>query len=568
MRFLLLVTLLLAGWVAATGPSSAETPSVAKPRYVEVPMTDGVKIAVAVYLPANPGRYPALLATSPYRIDNDDAPAVPAFPFRESGPIDLYLANGYAFVRMDVRGTGRSGGEYLYFDKREQRDLREVIEWISRQSWASGKVGGIGQSYYARSQWFMAAEAPPALACIAPYDGNTDAYRASAYNGGIPGAYLSFWYNYLRNLNIAPLTGTPRDLPFDFTNEVLRHPTYDAFWRERSSTERLEQIKIPVFSIGVWGKVDLHLNGNIVGYQRAGGPKKLLVLGGSGIDAAVAEFANPAFHERHLIPFYDWCLKGKATSYTSEPAVRYAVVNDEGFRTASSWPPAEAKPVVWHLAPGPSGSIRSLNDGLLTATPPTTANAGSRLDFPQSSWSNSGPARMGPQGRLDTASRVLTFTTPPLADDMVIAGPAQLRLNITSSRNDADFIVKLYEQMPQTAGELAGNKQPQSELVSKGWLRASHRAVDTAVSLPNAPWYRHDKPELLVPGQPYSIDVALVPIAARIAKGRRLRIEVSNMDSPLTDGIFTHTYRPDQVGSYTILHDPKFASRLTLLAIP
>ena len=78
---------------------------------------------------------------------------------------------------MDVRGTGRSGGEYHYQCKREQRDLYETIEWIARQRWSSGKVGGIGQSYFARSQWFMATQNPPHLACVAPYDGHIDTYR-------------------------------------------------------------------------------------------------------------------------------------------------------------------------------------------------------------------------------------------------------------------------------------------------------------------------------------------------------------------------------------------------------
>ena len=172
--------------VAGLSPVSAADPL--RPNRIEmVRMSDGVEVAVAIYLPAGSGRYPALLAASPYRIDNDIAPAIPLFLQRESGPADFYIKHGYAFVRMDTRGTGRSRGEYRYQDRLEQRDLYEVVEWIGRQPWSTGKVGGIGQSYYARMQWFMAVQNPPSLACIAPYDGNVDTYRASAYTGGIAG---------------------------------------------------------------------------------------------------------------------------------------------------------------------------------------------------------------------------------------------------------------------------------------------------------------------------------------------------------------------------------------------
>jgi putative CocE/NonD family hydrolase len=153
-----------------------------------------------------------LLAVSPYRIDNDIAPAIPLFLQRESGPTGFYLKHGYAFVRADTRGTGRSGGEYRRQDKFEQSDLYDIIEWIGRQPWSSGKVGGIGQSYYARMQWFMGIQNPPSLACIAPYDGNIDTYRASAYTGGIAGRYPHHWYASVRTNNQFPSEGPSRIL--------------------------------------------------------------------------------------------------------------------------------------------------------------------------------------------------------------------------------------------------------------------------------------------------------------------------------------------------------------------
>lgn len=273
-------------------------------RIETVLMGDGTEIALAVYLPSmEPGEvFPTLLAASPYRFDNNLAPATPIFLWRETGPIEWYLTEGYAFVHMDVRGTGRSSGEYRYMDASEQHDLYEVVEWIARQSWSNKKVGGIGQSYYARMQWFMAIQAPPHLACVAPYDGNVDTYRCSAYTGGIPGDFPgTTWFNAtVRAINQYPASGPSRLIEWDYALAVRQHPTYDEFWVERAAAERLHEISVPVFSIGVWRKVDLHLNGNIIGFQRSGGPKKLLVFSSANVQDAVQDYSSVAFHKEYL----------------------------------------------------------------------------------------------------------------------------------------------------------------------------------------------------------------------------------------------------------------------------
>ena len=264
--------------------------------------------------------------------------------WRETGPVAWYVDHGYAFLHMDVRGTGRSGGEYRFLDEVEQRDLYDAIEWIATQPWSDGNVGGIGQSYYAVMQWFMAIQNPPHLRCIAPYDGLIDVYRASAFSGGIPGEFFNLWYNQLlRPINQYPAHGPSRELPWDMPYVARQHPTYDAFWKERAAAEQLDKIKVPVYSIGLWTKVDLHLNGNIVGYQRIAAPKKLLLLGTSNLFAAVSDFSSVAFHEKFLLPFYDHYLKGRQTPYLKEPNVRYFVGGADEFKTAETWPPAHIR---------------------------------------------------------------------------------------------------------------------------------------------------------------------------------------------------------------------------------
>ena len=556
----LFVLLLFGASQAALAAEGEPKPS----KIVSIKMRDGVTIAAAVYLPETPGKYPVLLAASPYRFDNNGLPAVPMFLWRETGPIAWYLKQGYAYVHMDVRGSGRSTGQYNLLDKAEQHDFYEVIEWIAKQPWSTGKVGGIGQSYYAMAQWFMAIENPPHLACIAPYDGFVDAYHNSVYQGGIYSPFFSDWWNdNVRMINRNPFTGPARAIPVDMSREVMSHPTYDSFWQERSALERLSQIKVPVYSIGLWAKVDLHLNGNIVGFQRASGPKKLLLFGSENLYAAVADFSSPAFHEKYLLPFYDWCLKGKQTAYVNEPPVRYFVNGTGQFKSAATWPPANLAETAFYLGKGPSGSVTSLNDGALDSAAPAANGGETVFDYPNEGW-RIGVVGFGPDGRPDPVRRVLSFTTGPLAEDLEVTGPIKLVLYASSTQKDTNFIVKLSEQMAQPDEERQKGVQPRSRVVSKGWLKASLRALDPEYSMANAPWYKDKAPEPLVPGKVYKFEIAIMPAANLFKKGNRIRLELANGDSPMTDIVFAHDYAPNQVGRDTIYHSAAYPSQLIL----
>ena len=161
------------------GGTPADATAMRVDRDVKVTMRDGVRISLCVYRPQAEGRVPALFAASPYQHEFDTVPAFPLFLWRETGPIEWYVAQGYAYVHADVRGSGRSEGEFGFMDATEQEDYVELIAWIAQQPWCNGRVGGIGQSYYAMAQWLMATHNPPGLACIAPYDGLVDQYRLS-----------------------------------------------------------------------------------------------------------------------------------------------------------------------------------------------------------------------------------------------------------------------------------------------------------------------------------------------------------------------------------------------------
>ncbi len=202
------------------------------------------------------------------------------------------------------------------------RTIVELIAWIATQDWCNGKVGGIGQSYYAIAQWQMATYNPPGLACIIPYDGLVDQYRCSNYHGGIFCSYRPGWYISLLANNqhrAAGGEGRPR-MQTDLVGDIIEHTPNDDWWKERSPFERLGDIKVPVLSIGHWGKMGLHLRGNILGYEQAGGPKKLVVTGARNVHQAHHMFDQIEFHEKEMLPFYEHHLKGVDNGVMDERA--------------------------------------------------------------------------------------------------------------------------------------------------------------------------------------------------------------------------------------------------------
>ena len=178
-----------------------------------------------------------------------------------------------------------------------------------------------------------------------------------------------------------------------------------------------------------------------------------------------------------------------------------------------------------------------------------------------------GTVGFGPQGP-DPVRNCVTFTTEPLKKDMEIAGPIILELQASSTNTDTDFIVKLSDQHPQSKKEREAGLQPASAVVSKGWLRASHREKDNKNSTKLRPIYTHSNPQPIEPGEIYTYEIEVMPCAHRFKKGHRVRLEIINGDSPLTDSLFTHQYLYYKVGSDTFWHNAKNASCLKLPVVP
>src|SRR5580700_4912708 len=125
---------------------------------VAVRMRDGINLMADVYRPDAPGKFPVLVAASPYprQIQNLGAPA----GFIEAGASDFFVPRGYVHVIANCRGTSGSGGTFGFFDGQERRDMYDLVEWAAQQPWSNGSVGMIGISYFAGTRWKLPLNDP------------------------------------------------------------------------------------------------------------------------------------------------------------------------------------------------------------------------------------------------------------------------------------------------------------------------------------------------------------------------------------------------------------------------
>jgi uncharacterized protein len=528
------------------------------PFEIETTTRHGDIIRADVYLPAGAtGPLPVLLGASPYQKALRHLPPDKQFPFIEYGPMQLYLDEGYAYVAMDVPGTGRSDGTWDPVSRREGEAIHDLIEYVAVQPWSSGEVGMIGMSYYCWSQWNAARTRPPHLKTIGAFDGATDMYRDWMYQGGIPTqGFLNSW---LFGSVLLQHQAQGHDIRGGGRGEVIydmySHPFDDAWQRTRSPFWELDEIDIPVFSIGAWGKRPLHLRGNFMGFERVSGPKQLLITGANSFPATQALFHDEDFHRRELLPWYDHHLKGVRNGVMERPAVRYFVQGKNAERQATTWPPADAAPTSFYLSGEHSGAARSLNDGSLTERAPTADTGETSWSYPDPQWM-AGVTVISPQGQLDQVARVTTFTTAPFEAEREFSGQGMLELHTSSDQTDLDVIVKL--SLLSGTGEAARVLK-----VTQGWLRASHRAEDPALTLDMRPFHSHQRAEPITPGTVYPLRIELLPLSVLVRPGDRLRLEISNQDSLVADAPMTHWYG-QKVGTDTYHHHALHPSCLRL----
>jgi len=250
-------------------------------------------------------------------------------------------ADGYACVRVDSRGAGRSPGFLDLWSAREAQDLYHCVEWAAGEAWSNGKVGLNGISYYAMNQWQAAALQPPHLAAICVWEGAADYYRDLSHHGGILCAFGRAWFpsqvirvqhglgarGYRSRMTgdwvSGPPTLTEEELGAarrDFWADCRDHPlASDEYWRSRMPD--WSKVKVPLFSAANWGGQGLHPRGNFEGFVRSASRQKWLEVHGIEHWTHFYTDYGVALQKK----FFGHFLKGEDTGWTKQPKVRLQV---------------------------------------------------------------------------------------------------------------------------------------------------------------------------------------------------------------------------------------------------
>ncbi|MFW7347138.1 MULTISPECIES: CocE/NonD family hydrolase [Pigmentiphaga] len=547
---------------------------------VEIPMDDGIVLKANVFRPAEPGRYPVVMAQGVYGKDVHFADGFkPQWEklqrlhpgLCQDGSTGRYLRwetvdperwvpDGYVVIHVDARGSGKSPGYLDPMSPREIQDYRDAIEWAGTQSWSNGKVGLIGISYYAATQWRVAALRPRHLAAIVPWEGRSDHYRDYGYHGGIrSNGFLNSWWPkqvlsnqhgngdtpYRDRDDGQPTTGPALSAALlaanrsDYPAEMARHGLCDAWHKER--TPDLSRITVPVLSAGNWGGPGNHLRGNIEGYLRAGSTQKWLSMH---IGTHYESFYLPRYIALQK-QFFDHFLKGLPNGWDQTPPVLLSIRTVEGEirRAEHEFPLARTRWTRFYLHPG--------NATLDTAAPAQAASAGFQAQHEH-----------------------LDFTTPPFEATTEITGFIPLRIWVSSSTRDADLFAVLRLFDPD-GKEIVFDGAHEPTPLTRGWLRASHRKVDEQMSMPYRIFHAHDEVQKIEPGTAYPLDLEIWPTSIVIPRGYRLRLTIQGRDFEFEGikGRLTHTDPADRGGEdfqgrTTVYSGPEQASYLTLPIIP
>jgi predicted acyl esterase len=253
-------------------------------RDVPVPVRDGTILRVNVHRPSGDTPAPVLLSAHPYGKDNVPARSggrarIPLQyrmmrqPARvrhsvltgwEAPDPVWWVAHGYVVINADLRGAGTSDGVGDLLSDQEAEDVHDLIEWAGVQPWSSGKVGMLGVSYLAISQYKAAALRPPHLAAICPWEGMTDAYRDLMRPGGLlEDGFARLWAS--RTKKVARLAS-------DVGAQQRAHPLRDEWWD--SLTPELAKIEVPMLVCASFSDNNLHSRGSFRAFEQASSPDR------------------------------------------------------------------------------------------------------------------------------------------------------------------------------------------------------------------------------------------------------------------------------------------------------
>lgn len=520
----------LAGTAApSAAPAAANGPHpVREIENTWIVMPDGVKLAARLWVPVGAERHPvpAIFNYCPYfaRLftrPDDDA----RFPY--------YASHGYACVRVDIRGSGDSEGlpmdEYVL---KEQDDGVEIIRWIASQPWCSGSVGMEGISWSGFNSLQVAARRPPALKAIITHCSTDDRYADDAhYKGGCILEDMFDWGTAFLAIQGQPpdpdITGHDgwRESWLERLNAVefnidhwFDHPFRDDFWKHGSVIEDYGRIECPVYAVGGW--VDAYKNSVFRLLKGLKVPRKGLVGPWTHIYPHQGAPGPAIDYLSEALRWWDHWLKGSDTGIMKEPMLRVWMQYESampgkadvpGYWAAEdAWPSTRIEERTYFLNGGSALGASS------AAAEPVRLNPIQTVGVDGGKWCPSGAGGVEDldtelpfDQRVDDA-RSMTFDSPPLSEAFEMLGAPTLTLELAVDKPVAFLAARLNEVRP--TGE--------SSRVTYGVLNLCHRESDAV-------------PTALVPGERYTVKLALDNAAHRFKAGDRLRIALSTAYWPL-----------------------------------
>lgn len=545
---------------------------------VTVKMRDGVKILVDVYRPEVEGkvRFPALLAMSPFGKDVQEMQRwLPPQKWYESpmwdgnmevGDIDYLVSRGYVLVVADPRGIGHSEGEYVGLLGSMGEDGYDTVEWMATQPWCNGNVGMTGICIFSAAQELVAALRPPHLKVIAPFEVWGDVYRGLAYHGGIlfvmqhavykgkhenddgwtlgkvastmmktrPKKELDrLFQQALSNPDIRYNTKYYAMLKYPEVDPIfvdfLLNPNDGPFWWDMSPYTKFDKIDVPVYASSPWC-IEIFLLNIFDLYEKIKSPTRLFLW-----PPGHVERPHHEFHDE-LVRWFDYHLKGIDTGIMDEPPIKMFVLGANRWRYEKEWPLARTQWMEMYLHPY----------GRLVPQAPTS-------DFEPDAFTQAPPS-------VTAKINTVEYSTPPFPQDTEITGPVALNLYAAIDSSDTNFMVDLFDVDP------VGQHTP----LSRGFLKASHRKVDTKKSKPYRPHHPHTKSEPVEPGKVYEYAIELMPISVVMKPGHSLKLAIRNQDDLMDKlGLWGLYHLPhSKTVTHKIYRDKNYQSRLLLPMIP
>jgi predicted acyl esterase len=476
-----------------------------------IPMPDGVQLAATLYIPADlkpAQRVPALLEYLPYRKDDDDA-------VTDYGHHAYFARHGYVGARVDIRGFGNSGGVQpsREYSAQEQKDGEHVIAWLARQRWSNGKVGMLGISWGGFNSIQLAMRRPPALKAILAVAATEELYKEDVHY--MDGIMHVDEFEVAMDLDQGR-SGAP-DFPLDedtlakrmdsppWSLDYFRHQRDGTFWH--APIGRLEDIHIPCFLIA--GLQDGYRNSVVRMLERVPAPVHVWV-GPWNHDFPNESIYGPRVEWRdQAVRWFDHWLKGIDNGVERDPKLVFYEQHGHppgaepqdvpGEWRAESWPPEGLKPVSWFLAP---------NHEL---TPVPAAAATDHLRYVPSAGVEAGfwwGELLGDQRSVDAYG--LTYDSAPLNEAVTMLGRAHVRLFASADAPLADWFVRL------------------EDVAEDGRVTSI-----TGAGLNGAQRLSAERPEPLVPGREYRLDIDLYLSSWVWTPGHRIRLAVSNAQWPM-----------------------------------